>query len=155
MWKVMICMNRFTKREPVSLGRLLMSASLRPKITRKALLAEMESVDAIVTRSGTTIDREFLENAPRLKVAARAGVGVDNIDLAEASRRGVVVINAPTGNTLAATEHTMALMLSMARKLPQAHASVTSESGKGKLSWGSSFTEGVFWSLGSGGSGPR
>lgn len=126
MWKVMIA-------EPVHEegARLLEAAPdvelfLRPRITRVALLEEIGGMDAIITRSGTTIDRELLERAPGLKVAARAGVGVDNIDLAEASRRGVVVINAPTGNTLAATEHTMALMLSMARKLPQAHASVTS-----------------------------
>jgi len=126
MWKVMIAESVHEEGARILELAPDVELLLRPKITRKALLAEMESVDAIVTRSGTTIDREFLENAPRLKVAARAGVGVDNIDLAEASRRGVVVINAPTGNTLAATEHTMALMLSMARKLPQAHASVTS-----------------------------
>ena len=126
MWKVMIAESVHEEGARILEAAPDVELLLRPKITRKALLAEMESVDAIVTRSGTTIDREFLEHAPRLKVAARAGVGVDNIDLAEASRRGVVVINAPTGNTLAATEHTMALMLSMARKIPQAHASVTS-----------------------------
>ncbi len=126
MWKVMIAESVHEEGARILETAPDVELLLRPKISRKALLEEMGTVDAVVTRSGTAIDREFLESAPRLKVAARAGVGVDNIDLAEASRRGVVVINAPTGNTLAATEHTMALMLSMARRLPQAHASVTS-----------------------------
>jgi len=125
MWKVMIAESVHEEGARILEAAPDVELILKPKISRKALLSEIQSVDAIVTRSGTTIDREFLECAPRLKVAARAGVGVDNIDLAEASRRGVVVINAPTGNTLAATEHTMALMLSMARRLPQAHASVS------------------------------
>jgi len=126
MWKVMIAESVHEEGARILETAPDVELLLRPKISRKALLEEMGTVDAVVTRSGTAIDREFLESAPRLKVAARAGVGVDNIDLAEASRRGVVVINAPTGNTLAATEHTMALMLSMARRLPQAHASVIS-----------------------------
>lgn len=126
MWKVMITETIHEEGARILEAAPDVELLLRPKISRKALLEEMGTVDAVVTRSGTAIDLEFLESAPRLKVAARAGVGVDNIDLAEASRRGVVVINAPTGNTLAATEHTMALMLSMARRLPQAHASVTS-----------------------------
>jgi D-3-phosphoglycerate dehydrogenase len=126
MWKVMIAESVHEEGARILEAAPDVELILRPKISRTALLEEIGGMDAVITRSGTTIDREFLEKAPRLKVAARAGVGVDNIDLAEASRRGVVVINAPTGNTLAATEHTMALMLSMARRLPQAHASVTS-----------------------------
>lgn len=94
-------------------------------LSREELLLAVGEVDAMVTRSGTPLDAEVLENAPRLRVVARAGVGVDNIDLAEASRRGIVVINAPTGNTLAATEQTMTLMLGLVRKLPQAHSSLT------------------------------
>lgn len=126
MWKVMIAESVHAEGARILEAAPDVELVLRPRIARPELLAEIGGMDALMTRSGTTIDRELLESAPRLKVAARAGVGVDNIDLAEASRRGVVVINAPTGNTLAATEHTMALMLSMARRLPQAHASVTS-----------------------------
>jgi D-3-phosphoglycerate dehydrogenase len=80
--------------------------------------------DAIITRSGTTLDKAALEAGERLKVIARAGVGVDNVDLQEASRRGIVVINTPTGNTLAAAEQTMALMLAVMRKTPQAFMSL-------------------------------
>ena len=95
-------------------------------LSREELLAEVRDVDGMITRSGTPLDPEVLDAAKRLRAAARAGVGLDNIDLAEASRRGVVVINAPTGNTLAATEHTMAMMLSLVRKVPQAFQSLAS-----------------------------
>ena len=95
-------------------------------LSREELLAEVRDVDGMITRSGTPLDPEVLDAAKRLRAAARAGVGLDNIDLAEASRKGVVVINAPTGNTLAATEHTMAMMLSMVRKVPQAFQSLAS-----------------------------
>jgi len=93
-------------------------------MSRKELLEAVKNVHAMVTRSGTPLDREVLAAGENLKVVARAGVGVDNIDLPEASRRGIVVINAPTGNTLAATEHTFAVMLSVCRKLPQAYQSL-------------------------------
>lgn len=80
--------------------------------------------DALITRSGTNVTAEILERADKLKVIGRAGVGVDNVDIEAASRRGVVVLNTPTGNTLAATEHTMAMMLSAVRRLPFAHYSL-------------------------------
>ena len=126
MWRVMVAESIHEEGTRILAAAQDVELILRTKCSRAELLEEVGTIDAVLTRSGTTIDREFLERAPRLKVAARAGVGVDNIDLAEASRRGVVVINAPTGNTLAATEHTMALLLSMARKVPQAHCSVKS-----------------------------
>ncbi|MCF0247115.1 MAG: phosphoglycerate dehydrogenase, partial [Synergistes sp.] len=84
------------------------------------LLAALPEYDAIMTRSGTTMDEHRVEAGKNLKVIGRAGVGVDNIDLAAASRRGIIVINAPSGNTLAATELTMANMLSVIRRVPQA-----------------------------------
>lgn len=94
-------------------------------LSRPELLEAVKDADAMMTRSGTPLDREVLQAAEKLRVVARAGVGVDNIDIAEASRRGVVVINAPTGNTLAATEHTFAVMLGLLRRVPHAHASVS------------------------------
>ncbi|MEO2083409.1 MAG: phosphoglycerate dehydrogenase [Desulfurobacteriaceae bacterium] len=83
--------------------------------------------DALITRSGTPVTEELLERGKRLKVVGRAGVGVDNIDLDAASRRGILVVNAPTGNTLAATEHTMGMMIAAARLIPYAHKSLKEE----------------------------
>lgn len=80
--------------------------------------------DALMTRSGTSIPEDLLEKPGKLKIIARAGVGVDNIDIEAASKRGIVVINAPTGNTLAAAELTMGIMLAAARKIPQANNSL-------------------------------
>jgi len=80
--------------------------------------------DAIVVRSGTTIDAELIERASRLKVIGRAGVGVDNVDVDAATRRGIVVANAPEATVVSAAEHTMALLLAVARNVPQAHAAL-------------------------------
>ncbi|MDF1534880.1 MAG: phosphoglycerate dehydrogenase [bacterium] len=79
---------------------------------------------ALITRSGTNVTADVIDKADNLKVIGRAGVGVDNVDIEAASRRGIIVMNAPTGNTLAATEHTLAMMLAAVRKLPFAHNSL-------------------------------
>jgi len=84
--------------------------------------------DALIVRSATRVTAEVLEHAPRLQVIGRAGTGVDNIDLAAATRRGVLVVNAPTSNTVAVAEHAIALMLSLARHICTANA--TSHTGR-------------------------
>jgi len=81
--------------------------------------------EGIVIRSATRLDAELIERAERLRVIGRAGIGVDNVDVAAATRRGIVVANAPQSNVVAAAEHTFALMLALARRIPQAHASLT------------------------------
>lgn len=91
---------------------------------RPRLVALIGNYDAVIVRSGTRITREVLESGDRLKVVGRAGVGVDNIDLAAATQRGVLVINAPTANSLSAAEHTFALMLALARRIPSADSSL-------------------------------
>ena len=75
-------------------------------------------------RSATQLDAELIGRAGRLRVIGRAGIGVDNVDLAAATKRGIVVANAPQSNVVAAAEHTLALMLALARNVPQAHASL-------------------------------
>ncbi len=101
---------------------------VRLNLTRSemlGLLAEGGGYDAVVVRSQTRVDEELLRAAsPRLSVVGVASVGTDRIDLAAATAAGVMVVNAPTGNTIAAAEHTMALMLSMLRRIPAADASV-------------------------------
>ncbi|MEM7145893.1 MAG: phosphoglycerate dehydrogenase [Verrucomicrobiota bacterium] len=88
------------------------------------LLAIAEKYEGIIVRSQTKITAKVLEAAPNLKAVGRAGVGVDNIDIPAATKHGVVVMNTPTGNTISTAEHAFSLMLSLARHIPQAHASV-------------------------------
>jgi len=82
--------------------------------------------EALVVRSQTKVSAEIIEAGKRLQVIARAGIGIDNVNVDEATRCGIVVVNAPTGNTISAAEHTIALMLSLARYIPQANAALKS-----------------------------
>ena len=91
---------------------------------RPALLAALADADALLVRSATKVDAEVLAAATRLKVVARAGVGLDNVDVPAATARGVMVVNAPTSNIVSAAEHAIALLLSAARHIPAADASL-------------------------------
>jgi D-3-phosphoglycerate dehydrogenase len=82
--------------------------------------------DGILIRSATKLTPDLIERAGRLKVIGRAGTGVDNVDVEAATKRGIVVANAPEANAIAAAEHTMGLMLALCRNIPQAHASLAS-----------------------------
>jgi D-3-phosphoglycerate dehydrogenase / 2-oxoglutarate reductase len=82
--------------------------------------------DALMIRSGTQVTKEIIEAGNLLKIIGRAGVGVDNVDVPAATRKGIVVVNSPEGNTIAAAEHAIAMMLSMSRHIPEANASVKS-----------------------------
>jgi len=88
------------------------------------ILQNCGEFDAWIIRSGTTIDEEFLEAATNLKVIGRAGVGVDNVDISSATKKGILVLNAPAGNTISTAEHTMAMLMGLARKLAPASASM-------------------------------
>ena len=89
-----------------------------------SLASELADADALVVRSATRVTDELLSHARHLRVIGRAGVGVDNIDLDAATRRGVLVMNTPGGNAPSVAEHALALMLSMARSIPQLNASM-------------------------------
>jgi len=91
---------------------------------RDALLPAIADVDAVIVRSATQIDVEALSAATRLKVVARAGIGLDNVDVDAATARGVLVVNAPTSNVVSAAEHAVALLLATARQIPAATASL-------------------------------
>src|SRR5207253_7385862 len=80
--------------------------------------------DAIVIRSATKLDADLIGRADRLKVIGRAGVGVDNVDVEAATRRGIVVANAPESTVISAAEHTIGLLLALSRNIPQAHAAL-------------------------------
>lgn len=93
-------------------------------LSTEELIARIPGYDALVVRSETQVTAAVLAAGSRLRVVGRAGVGVDNIDLEAATRQGVLVLNAPTGNTIAAAEHAIAMMLAVARNIPRADASL-------------------------------
>lgn len=101
-----------------------LKVDLRPGLAPQALIKIIGAYDAVIVRSGTRLTREIIEAAKNLKVIGRAGVGVDNVDLEAATRRGIIVMNTPEGNTTATAEHTMTLMSALARKIPQAYLSL-------------------------------
>jgi len=94
--------------------------------SREELADRLGDYDGILIRSATKLDAELIERATSLRAVGRAGVGVDNVDVPAATKRGIVVANAPQSNVITAAEHTMALLLALARNVPQAHASLTS-----------------------------
>lgn len=95
-------------------------------LDRAALGERLADAAGLVVRSSTRVDAELLRAAPKLRVVGRAGIGVDNIDLAAATEAGVVVVNAPTANAVSAAEHTMALLLGQARRIPEADRTLRS-----------------------------
>ncbi|MBZ0318392.1 MAG: hypothetical protein K8L91_18415 [Anaerolineae bacterium] len=94
------------------------------KMTRDEVLAVVGDADGMIIRSGTKANAELLQKASKLKAIVRAGVGVDNVDLVKATELGIAVMNTPAGNTVATAEHTMALMLALARHIPKAQISM-------------------------------
>ena len=107
---------------------------------RAALLPALADVDAVIVRSSTQIDAEALAHAPNLRVVARAGVGLDNVDVEAATKAGVMVVNAPSSNIISAAEHAVGLLLAVARNVPQARPRSRPASGSGRSSPASSST---------------
>jgi D-3-phosphoglycerate dehydrogenase len=97
---------------------------VRTGLSADELRKIVDGYEALVVRSETKVTREIIEASSTLQVIGRAGIGVDNIDLQAASEKGVVVVNAPTGNVISAAEHAIALMLSLSRHIPEANASL-------------------------------
>ncbi len=112
-------------KEGLQLLRQYGQVNVRTGLSPEELARIIGEYDALIVRSGTRVTREVLAAARRLKVVARAGVGVDNIDVDAATELGILVVNAPTGNIVAAAEHTIALLMALARRVPQAHMSMT------------------------------
>ncbi|WP_409306036.1 phosphoglycerate dehydrogenase [Peribacillus sp. SCS-155] len=111
--------------KPEGLGPLLDAPNIEllQKTVEEAEM-DLKDVDAILVRSATKVTEDLMSKMPNLKIVARAGVGVDNIDVQAATRRGVVVVNAPDGNTISTAEHTFAMMASLMRHIPQAYFSI-------------------------------
>ena len=92
----------------------------KPGLSEAELAAAIQGADALVIRSGSKVTARVLEGASQLKVIGRAGIGVDNVDVIAASKRGIIVMNTPTGNSVTTAEHAIALLMSLARMIPEA-----------------------------------
>lgn len=99
---------------------------VRTNLPPEELVKIISEYDALMIRSGTRVTQEIIEAADQLKIIGRAGVGVDNVDVPAATRKGIVVVNSPEGNTIAAAEHALAMMLSLSRYTPDANQSIKS-----------------------------
>ena len=113
---------------PAGVERLKIVAEVdtRTGLKPDELIAIVGKYDSLLVRSQTQVTAAVIEAGSKLQIIGRAGVGVDNIDINAATERGIIVVNAPTGNTISAAEHTMALMLSLARHIPRANSSLKS-----------------------------
>lgn len=96
----------------------------KAKLSPEELKEIIRDYEAIIIRSGTKLTKDIIDNGHKLKIIGRAGVGVDNVDVAAASLKGIVVMNAPGGNTMSTAEHTFSLLLALSRNIPQANASL-------------------------------
>jgi D-3-phosphoglycerate dehydrogenase len=105
-----------------------LEVSFQTGLTESELVKIIPEFSALVVRSQTKVTAQILNAGARLRVVGRAGVGVDNVDVETATRRGIIVLNAPGGNTVSTAEHTFSLLLSVARKIPQADASMRGKS---------------------------
>ena len=108
-------------KEGIEFLRQHVDVTVEPGLNPEDLKAKIGDYDALVVRSQTKVGAEIIERGEKLKVIGRAGVGTDNIDVDAATRKGIVVVNAPTANTVSAAEHTIALMLALARNVPEAN----------------------------------
>ncbi len=97
---------------------------IKTNLSPEELVGIISDYDALMIRSGTRVTKEIIEAGKQLKIIGRAGVGVDNVDVPAATRQGIVVVNSPEGNTIAAAEHALAMMLSLSRHIPDANQSV-------------------------------
>ncbi len=104
-----------------------LDVDFRPSITREEILEIIGEYDALVVRSATKVNEELYEKATKLKVVGRAGNGVDNIEMAGATKRGIIIVNTPEANTVSTAEHTISLLLSCNRNIPQANAMIKSK----------------------------
>ncbi|MEJ5261998.1 MAG: phosphoglycerate dehydrogenase [Ignavibacterium sp.] len=100
------------------------SVTYKTDFTREELLNAVSDFNALIVRSATRVDNELISKMKSMEVIGRAGAGVDNIDLSAASKKGILVMNTPGGNTISTAEHTMAMMLSLCRNIPQANQSI-------------------------------
>jgi len=125
MYKVLLTDNVNEAAVRVFDGYASIEAVPTGTLERERLKEAIASCDAIIVRSPTRVTADVIDAAPRLRVIGRVGAGTDNIDVEAARRRGITVLHSPGGGTVSTAEHTIALILSLARRIPEAHRSVT------------------------------
>jgi D-3-phosphoglycerate dehydrogenase / 2-oxoglutarate reductase len=116
--------DSLSKRGLEILEKAGFTVDVKTKLPKEALLKEIKPYDGLIVRSATKVTAEVIEAAKNLKVIGRAGSGLDNIDTQAATRRGIVVMNTPGGNTVTTAEHTLSMIFAMTRRIPQATASM-------------------------------
>ncbi|MCH6558524.1 MAG: phosphoglycerate dehydrogenase, partial [Nitrospirae bacterium] len=116
--------DSISKRGVEILEKAGFTVDVKTKLSKADLLREINAYEGLIVRSATKVTAKVIEAAERLKVIGRAGSGLDNVDTQAATRRGVVVMNTPGGNTVTTAEHTMSMILAMTRRIPQATSSM-------------------------------
>ena len=101
-----------------------LSVDVKTGLSSSDLAALIEPYEGLIVRSATKVTAEVIAKADHLRVIGRAGVGLDNVDADAATKRGIVVMNVPAGNTISTAEHTMSLLMALARRIPQAYVSL-------------------------------
>jgi len=150
MAKAKVLVSDPLAEEGLAILRPVVDVDVKTDLKEDELIQILGDYDALLVRSGTDVNARVIEAGKKLKFIGRAGVGVDNIDVEAATRKGIIVANAPEGNTLAATEHTMAMMLSLARNIPQANASLKKKEWKRSRFMGNEMNEKVLGIVGFG-----
>lgn len=124
MFKVLISDNLSKAGQEVLTNDAEIELDAREKVSSEELLKIIPDYDALIIRSASKVTKEVLAAGKKLKVIGRAGVGIDNIDIPEATRRGIIVMNTPDANTISTAEHTFSMMMALARNIPQADTSM-------------------------------
>src|SRR5205823_5016438 len=121
---VRVLVTEHLSEQGLDLLRKDFQVDVRADLAQGGLEDEIGPYDALIIRSATRVTAEVFDAAANLKVVARAGIGLDNVDVEAATRRGVMVVNAPQSNVISAAEQTLALLLAQARNIPQAHGAL-------------------------------
>lgn len=121
-----VLVTDYISEEGIKKLREFAEVDIELELSKADLKERIAGYDALIVRSGTKVTKEIIEAGARLKVIGRAGVGVDNIDVETATEKGMMVVNSPEANTISAAEHTIAMLLSLSRKIPTANASLKS-----------------------------
>jgi D-3-phosphoglycerate dehydrogenase len=121
--KILISDN-LSKQGVEILQKAGLSVDVKTKMSKEELLRDIKGYDGLIVRSGTKVTADVLAAAEKLRIIGRAGSGLDNVDITTATKRGIVVMNTPGGNTITTAEHTLAMIFALVRKIPQANSSM-------------------------------